>query len=146
MRYVIYSDGASSTEKNMIGCGYLVLTENTYVASDNIRIKGQSNPTQAETISVGLAAAYAMDNLDLHKDDTIEFYIDCAPTIDFINKYIGNNDRVYSSNKQVIASVNVVRELCKRCNVELLKVRGHKVKKNPNTYVDRLAKLSIRGE
>lgn len=146
MRYIIYSDGAGSVERNMVGCGFLILTESTYVASDNVKIKGQSNPTQAETISVGLAAAYVIDNLKPTENDVVEFFIDCAPTIDFIKKYIGNNDKIFSNNRQVIASVNIVRNLCKQCKVEFTKVRGHKVQMNPNKFVDRLAKLSIRGD
>lgn len=146
MRYIVYSDGASSLEKNMIGCGFLILTESNYIASDNVKIKGQSNPTQAETIGVGLAAAYMIDNLSLTESDVVEFFVDCAPTIDFVKKYVDNNDKVFSNNKQVVASVNIVRKLAKVCKVELTKVRGHKVQMNPNKFVDRLAKLSIRGE
>ena len=146
MRYIVYSDGASSVEKNIIGCGFLIITESHYIASDNVKIKGQSNPTQAETIGVGLAAAYIVDNLKLDADDTIEFYTDCAPTIEFINKYIGNRDKVFSNNRQVVASINIIRKLAKQYKVEVNKVKGHKVQMNPNKFVDRLAKLSIRGD
>ena len=27
MRYIVYTDGAGSTEKNVAGCSYLILTE-----------------------------------------------------------------------------------------------------------------------
>ena len=144
MRYTVYTDGAGSIEKNVAGCSYLILTETKYIISDSISLKGVTNPTHAETISVGLAAAYFIDNINLEPDDVIEFNVDCASTIEFYNKYIMTTGKVRTNVKAIVNSVFIVRQLVSKCNVKFQKVRGHKSVINPNTYVDRLAKLAIR--
>lgn len=144
MRYTVYTDGAGSAEKNVAGCSYLILTETDYINSESIRLKGVANPTHAETISVGLAAAYFIDNVELNPDDVVEFNVDCASTIDFYNKYISTTGKVRTNVKAIVNSVFVARQLMTKCNVKFQKVRGHKSVINPNTYVDRLAKLAIR--
>lgn len=144
MRYIVYTDGASSHESKTAGCSYLILTDKTYIISDSVKLDGSFNPTHAETISVGLAAAYFLDSVELTPKDVIEFNIDCASTIDFYKSYIGNNDKIRSNKKAVVNSVQVVRDLNNRCTIRFQKVRGHKSVINPNTFVDRLAKLAIR--
>ena len=144
MRYIVYTDGSGSNEKNVAGCSCLILTETSYVNSESVSIKGVSNPTHAETISVGLAAAYFIDNVDLKPDDTIEFNIDCVSTIEFYNRWAKTNKKVRSNVVPIINSVFIVRKLTQKCNVVFQKVKGHKSSINPNTYVDRLAKLAIR--
>lgn len=144
MRYTVYTDGAGSNEKNVAGCSYLILTETDYITSESVSLDGVTNPTHAETISVGLAAAYFIDNVDIHKNDVIEFNLDCISSIEFYNSYLKNNDKVKSNVKAVVNSVFIVRKLSTKCTVRFQKVRGHKDMINPNTYVDRLAKLAIR--
>lgn len=145
MRYTVYTDGARSIEKQVVGCSYLILTETDYISSDAVKLKGIANPTQAETISVGLAAAYFIDNIELNTDDIVEFNIDCASTIEFYNKYVSDTGKVRTNVKAVVNSVFVLRQLNAKCTVRFQKVRGHKNVINPNTFVDRLAKLAIRG-
>jgi hypothetical protein len=144
MRYTVYTDGAGSTDRNVIGCSYIILTDDNYINSDSVKLNGMSNPTHAETISVGLAAAYFVDNEELNPDDIIEFNIDCASTIDFYNTYLNNEDAVRTNIPAIVNSVRVVRRLHDKCKVRFQRVRGHKNVINPNTYVDRLAKLAIR--
>lgn len=144
MRYIVYTDGAGSTEKNVAGCSYLILTETDYINSESVQLSGIDNPTHAETISVGLAAAYFIDNIKLSKDDIIEFNIDCASAINFYNRYAYKDGKVKSNVKSIINSVFIVKQLVSKCTVRFQKVRGHKSTINPNTYVDRLAKLAIR--
>jgi hypothetical protein len=144
MRYMVYTDGAGSNDRNVIGCSYIILTDDNYINSGSIKLNGMSNPTHAETISVGLAAAYFIDNEELSPDDIIEFNIDCASTIDFYNTYLDNEDTVRTNVPAIFNSVRVVRTLRNKCKVRFQKVRGHKNVINPNTYVDRLAKLAIR--
>lgn len=144
MKYVVYTDGAGSIERKMIGCSYLILTETRYISSDSISVKNLDNPTYAETISVGLAAAYLLDNVELSSADIVEFNIDCLSTIDFYRAYVNNNNAVRSRIKQIVNSVAIVRQLTEKCTVRFQKVRAHKNTINPNTYVDRLAKLAVR--
>lgn len=144
MRYTVYTDGAGSVEKNVAGCSYLILTESDFINSESVRIEELDNPTHAETISVGLAAAYFIDNVDLKETDVIEFNIDCASAIKFYKRYAYNTGKIQSNVKAIINSVQVVRRLTSMCDVRFCKVRGHKNSINPNTYVDRLSKLAIR--
>lgn len=146
MRYKVFTDGAASNEKNVAGCAYLILTETDYVQSESVQLKGLSNPTHAETISVGLAAAYFVDSVKLNPDDEIEFNTDCIAAMEFYREHAFNTGVIKSGTAEIIASVKIVRQLSKKCKIRFQKVKGHKKVINPNTYVDRLAKLAIRRE
>lgn len=144
MRYTVYTDAAASAEKAFSGCGYLIFTDRTYITSESVKVEVTANPTHAEVISIGLAAAYIIDELNPTKEDTVTFYSDCLSAVDFIQKYIGTTKGIASTSSSVRNSIIVLRRLNKACNVILQKVHGHKDVINPNTFVDRLAKLPLR--
>lgn len=143
MRYTVYTDGASSSDRGIGGCAYLILSPTDYIIMDSIPIPGVANPTHAETIAIGLAAAYFIDSIKLSRDDIIEFNVDCQGAITFCKEYIGNDNNIRSNVKQIRASIKILRNLSDKCRVEFNWVRGHKGYKNPNMCVDRLAKLAI---
>lgn len=144
MKYIIYTDAAASDPKNILGCSYLILTESTYVDSDSIKIEGMTNPKQGETISIGLAAAYMLDNMELSKEDVITFHVDSFSAIEFCENALKSNKPIPCGETKVVNSMKVLRRLAKRCTITFQKVHGHKKRLNPNTVVDRLAKLAIR--
>lgn len=144
MKYIIYTDAAASKPKEILGCSYLILTEATYIDSDSISIPGNTNPKQAETISIGLAAAYMVDNVELSKGDLVTFYVDSFSAIQFCEDALKSNKGIPCSEPKVVNSMKVLRQLKKKCEIEFEKVHGHKDRLNPNTIVDRLAKLAIR--
>lgn len=144
MKYIIYTDAAASKPKNILGCSYLILTEATYIDSDSIKIDGNTNPKQAETISIGLAAAYMLDNVELSKEDVVTFYVDSFSAIEFCEDALKSNRTIPCGEIKVVNSMKVLRRLAKQCQVGFQKVHGHKERLNPNTVVDRLAKLAIR--
>lgn len=146
MRYIVYTDGAGDNEQNKAACSYLVYTNNTFISKDYKSINGISNPTHAETIAVGLVAGFLAENLDLKKTDLVEFNVDCVSTIEFCIKYAIENpeESIPSREKLVVISIQLLRKLNELCKVKIYKVRGHKSIINPNSYVDRLAKLGVR--
>lgn len=144
MRYTVYTDAAASVPKNISGCSYLILTEDSYVHSDSIRVNGLTNPKQAETISIGLAAAYLIDNVTIENDDVVEFNVDSFSAIQFCGEALNQDRKVTCSARQVVNSIKVLQRLNKKCKLNFQKVRAHKERINPNTFVDRLAKIAIR--
>ena len=144
MKYTIYTDGAYTQIKNLCGCSYLILTDTHYIHSDSVTLLDVSKPTNAETVSVGLAAEYLLDNVHLEKDDVVTFNIDCLSTISFCKKYVNEKGIVMSNSSKVITAIGTLRALSRKCKVRFEKVHGHKKVINPNTYVDRLAKIAIR--
>jgi ribonuclease HI len=144
MRYTVYTDAAASAQKKFSGCAYLIFTDKIYITSESVKMTATYNPTHAEVVSLGLAAAYICDKLDVDENDTVVFYSDCLSAVDFVQSYIGNTKGIASTSSVVRNSVIVLRKLSKRCNVVLQKVHGHKNSINPNTFVDRLAKLPLR--
>lgn len=144
MRYIVYTDGSYSQEKKLGGGAYIILTETTYVSSDSISLKQMGNPTNTETVALGLAAAYLVDVVKVTGDDVVEFYTDCLSSVSFCKKNATTAGRVFSNNKKVIASIQAIRKLVKICPVAFEKVRAHKTVLSPNTVADRLAKLAIR--
>ncbi len=146
MRYFVYTDGAGSNDANKVAASYLVYTSDTFIDKDFKSIDGITNPTHAETIAVGLVSGLLTEMFNLTKDDLVEFNIDCVSTIEFCIKYgIKEPDAtIYSKERLVVMSIMLLRKLCEQCNVRIYKVRAHKNIINPNSYVDRLAKLGVR--
>ena len=147
MVYEVYTDGANaSVEEKLSGASYLILRDEEYVTSSSKKLVDVANPTYAETIAVGLASRYLLENENITGEDTVKFYIDCKSTVDYCNKYIIQNptSSVPSKVKAVIASIMIVRKLHEKCTVQFKRIKGHKDFLNPNTFVDRLAKLAIR--
>ena len=144
MKYVVYTDGAYAQAKALGGCSYLILTDTNYISSDSTTLKQIGNPTNAETVAVGLAAAYLMDEEKVTENDSVEFKIDCLSTVTFCTKNSKTSGKVFSNNRKVIASIQAIRKLAKTCPVTFEKVRAHKNVLSPNTVADRLAKLAIR--
>ena len=144
MKYVVYTDAASSSQKRVSGCSYIILTDKTYVSSDSVKVNSTSNPTHAEVVSIGLAAAYAIDHLNPSEEDEFEFFSDCFSAIKFCNQCLESTGIVPSNSRVVINSINILRKLSEKSKVVFQKVHGHKDRINPNTFVDRLAKLPLR--
>lgn len=144
MKYVIYTDAAASANMNLIGCAYLILTDDSYIASESVKITDNSNPTYAEVVSVGLAAAYMLDNVELAADDSVTYYSDCLSAVEFCRAHMNNGEIIKCSSTIVRNSIKVTRLLGSKCKVAFQKVHGHKNTLNPNTVVDRLAKLPLR--
>lgn len=146
MKFMVYTDGAGSYEKNRASCSYFIMSEEQYIGSDYKTLKDMYNPTQAETIGVGLAAKYLLDNITFKPEDRVEFYVDCTSTISFCRKNTKDQPtgRIASNNERVISAIKNLRTLCKKTNVFYFKVKGHKAVVNPNSYVDRLAKFGVR--
>lgn len=144
MRYSVYTDGAASREKNLVGCGFLIITEDTYIDSRITTISGYDNPTEAETIAVGIAANYILENIELSKTDSIQFLSDCVAAIKYYRQHAISDATIRVRNPYVYSSIVVIRELSKKAKVSFNKVAGHKATCNPNKHVDALAKLAIR--
>jgi len=144
MKYVVYTDGAYAQGKALGGCSYIILTDTNYISSDSTTLKQIGNPTNAETVAVGLAAAYLLDEKKVTENDSVEFKIDCLSTVTFCTKNANTSGKVFSNNKKVIASIQAIRKLAKTCPVTFEKVKAHKNVLSPNTVADRLAKLAIR--
>ena len=147
MLYEVYTDGANGTVEDKIsGASYLILCDDNYVTASSKKLIEIANPTYAETIAVGLASRYLLENKKLTPKDTVRFNIDCKSTVEFCNKYIlqDKSSTIPSRVKAVIASVTIIRKLSEICPVQFRRIKGHKDFLNPNTFVDRLAKLAIR--
>lgn len=145
MKYTVYTDGAYRSEDKVAGCSYLIITPTRYISSNSHKVDGIDSATLAETMAVALSAMYLLNNTELTKDDVVEFNIDCLSTIDFYNNHAFSNGSIMSKVPAIRSAVGVVRRLAKICNVSFEKVKGHKNKIGPNTFVDRLAKIAVRG-
>lgn len=143
MFYSVYTDGAGSDVNNVVGCAYCILTDTTFIQAGCTKLSGMCNPTHAETISVGLALSHILSNIELKPEDTIQINTDCMAVVNFCESYIGNNDPIRSNVSQVRSTIKVLRAATNQCNIRFRKVKAHKNFLNPNTYVDRLAKLAM---
>lgn len=146
MRYLVYTDAAASTQKRISGCAYVIFTDKMYITSESVKVSATYNPTHAEVVSIGLAAAYIVDNMKVDQGDTVTIFSDCLSAIDFCKAHLDSGGSVASPSKVVRNSILVLRQLSEMCKVNFQKVHGHKDAVNPNMFVDRLAKLPLRRE
>ena len=144
MQYNVYTDGAGSNINNSVGSSFCIITDTVFVGSGFVKKVGIDNPTHAETIAVGLALTYLNKYTELGPDDIVYIHTDCLAVIKFCSSYMDNNDGVKSNIPEVRSTISIIRGINKKCRLRFKKVRGHKDYINPNTYVDRLAKLAIR--
>lgn len=144
MTYTVYTDGAYSEVKKVVGSSFLIITEDTFIACDSVRVETDASPTQAEMFAVGLACAYLIDNCNIEKDDEVIFNIDSLYTVKMCNEYKESFKGKYIKYKVEKNSLTAIQQLARLCNVEIRKVRGHKDKLNSNMFVDRLAKVAVR--
>ena len=75
MKYRVYTDGAGNYEKKLSGASYVILTDTHYIASGLFTIQGESNPTCAETIGVGVAAGFMLQLPELRKMTKLSFML-----------------------------------------------------------------------
>lgn len=146
MKYTVYTDAAASLDKGLSGCGYCILTDDMYIASDSIRLTQTTNPTHAEVVSIGLVAACLIDEVEVKKGDEVVIFSDSSSAIEFCENCLATGGIIPCSAVIVVNSIKVLRRLGSYCTISFEKVHGHKDKLNPNTFVDRLAKLPIRRE
>lgn len=147
MEYNVWVDGAYSQWNKRGGCSFLILTNNTHIGSKSVRVE-LANPTHAETVAVGLAASFLLESgIKFTRQDVVIFNVDCQSTVTFCNKYLRSGKTYVNSNeKLVIDNMLTLKKLSEKCRITFEKVKGHKDVLNPNTYVDRLAKIAIRRE
>lgn len=144
MKYTIYTDGSYSTGKKIGGCSYLILTPKLYIHSASVSLDYISSNTEAETIAPALGTIYLIENNLLNKDDVVEFNIDCFAAINLYKDYLESGSIAKGVKEQIKGAAEIIKQLSNICKVEFNKVKAHKDKFNPNTYVDRLAKIAIR--
>ena len=144
MTYTVYTDGAYSEVKKVVGCAYLITTDKTFVSCDSVRVETESSPTQAEMLAVGLACAYFIDNCNLSEEDEIVFNIDSLYAVKLCNEYKSSFKGKYIKYEVDKRTLKLLQKLSKICKVEIRKVKGHKDKLNSNMFVDRLAKVAVR--
>ncbi len=144
MKYLVYTDGASNQVEKCVGCAYFIMADKTYITSGSVKVQGMTNPTQAETIAVGLASGSLIKDIKFEDGDSVEFYIDCTSTISFCETYARNKRPIRTKNERVTLAINVLRKLVESVDVSFYHVKGHTNTMNPNSYVDKLAKLAIR--
>lgn len=144
MTYLVYTDGACDAERNVMSSAFIVITERVYIDHGFMRSEGRQ-PSHAETIAVGLAFESLMNEVDIKEDDTVNVYIDCASTLDYIKKLI-DTDKSFHARVEVYKAIAQCRELNKKCQVNFFKHKAHKFEHNPNKYVDSLSKFALRSE
>lgn len=144
MTYTVYTDGAYSETKKVVGSSFLIITEDTFVACDSVRIEAKASPTQAEMLAAGLACAYLIDNCNLSSEDEVIFNIDSLYTVNMFTQYKESFNGKWIKHKADKTSLIALQRLAKLCKVEIRKIRGHKDKLNSNMFVDRLAKVAVR--
>lgn len=149
MVYIVHTDASVSIESNVSGCAYLITTPYTYVSSGKKRLDGMSNIVFAETISIGLAALYLYTAVNLTANDSVIFNTDSKLSLEFLQKQLKSNTTCRSKSAEVTLTVESLKYLMSKCKVSFTKVKGHKPVEtglSSHVFVDRLAKLTVRGE
>ncbi len=129
MVYRVFTDGAHSAAKSKISAAFVILTDEDFVTAKSYVFNGtQSN--SAETIAIGSAAEYLLDDIGVTKEDVVIFITDSRDAARYLAKA-----RELGGLK---AYDNV------GCIVKVKRVKGHLGGAGVNKYADRLAKYALR--
>ena len=142
MRYIVYTDAAASEKLNAICGSYLIMTNQMYIDSGFIRVQGIANPAHGESIAIAKALTILSD-IGLSTVDVISINVDCASAISFCNGVI--KGKLTRSSSEEIRNVISVINSVKYATINITKVKAHTGNMNSNTFVDRLAKIGLRG-
>lgn len=158
MKYEVFTDGACNPNKGLISSSFMVRTETTFVGSGANVFKGD-NIAVAETLAIGLGAAYMLENVNLCKEDIVVFRTDCRSTYGFFYGFsydeegnqLNENPIPFTDpafepktrDERVKLVCKAVQELSKKCNVSIVRIDGHLGNFNGNKVADRLAKYQL---
>ena len=145
MKYYVYTDACSSAERKKSSYGFLILTDDRYITSDGGALT-MCTPTYAEDYAIGLACQYITDNIDINEDDIVTVYTDCAAAIKLFKTLLKVENFKERDNDLASKSITRARVLSSKCKFRFYKVKGHRDKLNPNTFVDRIAKVYLRAK
>lgn len=144
MQYIIYTDGAYSTERRVGAWSFLIYTEDkflTWLSGRSVSIK---SPTFAEDIAVGLACHYLYTHCNLTDEDEIIIYSDSLSTINLFNGVMSGKRKAKHKDILVADSIQNVLDVRNKCDITFVKVHGHKNSLSPNTCVNRMANYYMK--
>lgn len=140
MNFVIYTDAAHNPETTATGIGYVIHTDEHFVAMDAVPI-GKMPSIPAESVAILTAIEQLEDKVNLASSDTVTIYTDNLKVV----RYINGIEIVRGEHEEVIRkTVRAYKNLSQKCNVSIQWVQGHGKDYSQNNLVDRLAKYSIR--
>ncbi len=143
MVYRVFTDGAHSAAKSKISAAFVILTDEDFVTAKSYVFNGtQSN--SAETIAIGSAAEYLLDDIGVTKEDVVIFITDSRDAARYLAKAreLGG---LKAYDKVTQFATNKYLELCNvGCIVKVKRVKGHLGGAGVNKYADRLAKYALR--
>lgn len=149
MVYRVYTDAATKVQEGYSVVAFLVLRGNTYIKSHK-EARHISNTAAAESIAVGLALAYLVDEIGITKDDVVNVFCDSSCTLKFANRVLQSltNGKVNVSlcaRPRNVPWLQGIYDYIPKIESELTftKVKAHLRVKNPHCYVDRLAKVGL---
>lgn len=144
MQYIIYTDGAYSTERRVGAWSFLIYTNTTFLTWLSGKSTSIKSPTFAEDIAVGLACNYLYTHRELTEEDSILVYSDSLSTINLFNGVLCGKRKTKHKDILVSDSIKSVLNVAEKCKITFVKVHGHKNSLSPNTCVNRMANLHIK--
>lgn len=143
MEYRVFTDGAHSSAKSKISAAFVILTSEDFITAKSYVFDGmQSN--SAETIAIGSAAEYLLNNVEFTEKDSVTFITDSKNAMDYLTK-ARSLGGIKAYDKVIQFATSKFVELCNiGCTVEIKKVKGHLEGAGVNKYADRLAKHALR--
>lgn len=150
MVYRVYSDAAVQLQEGYSSIAFLVLEGNKFVKSGYEVVRGINSSSTAESLAMGLALRYIVDELDLTEEDSVIIFCDSLYVFKFAMKCLkmrksGGKGTVLCSKPTSAYWLTDIYDYIPRVKAELKfsKVTSHQGDKNPHCYVDRLAKVGL---
>lgn len=149
MIYRVYTDAATKVQDGYSSVAFLVLQGNTYLKAYSSVLQ-EKNISSAESVAVGLALKYLVEEVSLTKFDKVVLYCDSLYTVKFATKrlkmYKAGEDLQLECERPTKAYwLYNIYDYIPKVNADLTfrKIRAHQQGKNPHCYVDRLAKSGL---
>ena len=149
MVYRVYTDAATKFQEGYSAVAFLVLRGNTYIKSHK-EVRPVGSTAAAESIAVGLALQYLVDEIGVTNEDVVNIFCDSSYTLKFANRVLqslkdGKVDESVCARPKNIFWLQGIYDYVPRVRAKLMftKVKAHLRGKNPHCYVDRLAKVGL---
>lgn len=150
MVYRVYTDAAVQIQEGYSAIAFLVLEGNKFIKSHSEIYREVDTSYVAESIAVGKALEFMINEVDLKEEDEVIVFCDSLYTFKFAKKrlaMIHNKNKFCSKPTNAYWLYSIYECIPKfKCKLSFSKVTSHQGILNPHSYVDRLAKVRLKLE
>ena len=149
MIYKVYVDAAVKLDSKICGIGFVIFSEGNFIGLGDEVISNTSDSSKGESWAVGKALEYIYERINPSSEDVVTIFCDSLFVCKFLNKciqyYKKGNKNIFDFEPSAPWLKSITKYVERiEATIKVVKIKSHRDEINPNSYVDRLAKLNIQ--